>query len=70
MYSASEFPSQFRAHEFHSCSRKIPHAKEQLSPRSTTTAHVPKLLKPTCLEPVLYSKRSHCDDKRKDYDEE
>ena len=26
-------------------------------------AHVPQLLKPTHLEPVLYSKRSHCNEK-------
>ena len=57
---------------FEPWSGKIPHATEQLSPCATTTelcavepashnygAHVPQLLNPTCLEPVLCNKRSH-----------
>ena len=29
----------------------------------SSRAHVPQLLKPACLEPVLHSKRSHCNEK-------
>ena len=39
--SAKEFACQHRRHGFDSCSRKIPHAKEQLSLCTTTT-------EPTC----------------------
>ena len=40
---------------------RIPHATGQLSTCTTTTE--PRLLKPTRLEPVLCSKRSHCNEK-------
>ena len=32
--------------------------------------HVPQLLKPTCLEPVLRNKRSHCNEKAVHHNEE
>ena len=44
-------------------SGKIPHAVEQLSPCATTT-------EPTCLEPVLHNKRSHCNEKPAHHNEE
>ncbi|KAJ8791069.1 hypothetical protein J1605_020870 [Eschrichtius robustus] len=37
------------------------HASQLLSLHSR--AHEPQLLKPTCLEPVLHNKRSHCNEK-------
>ncbi|KAJ8787142.1 hypothetical protein J1605_000485 [Eschrichtius robustus] len=65
------------------CSGKIPRAAEQLSqcttstepalwsPRATTIeARKPQLLKPTRLEPVLRSKRSHCNEKLVHHNEE
>ena len=39
----------------------LAHAPQLLSLRST--ACEPQLLKPTCLEPVLRNKRSHCSEK-------
>ena len=32
-------------------------------------AHVPQLLKPACLEPVLYNKRNHCNEKHVHHNE-
>ena len=55
---------QCRGHGFEPWSRKISHAAEPLSPWATTTeAHVPQLLKPMRLEPVLRTKRSHHNEK-------
>ena len=74
--SGEESSCQCRGHRFEPWSGKIPHAVEQLSPcaattepmlwspRTTTTeAHVPQLLQPLHLEPVLRNKRSHCSEK-------
>ena len=33
-------------------------------------AHVPQLLKPACLEPMLHNKRSHCNEKHVHHNEE
>ena len=55
--SGWESACQCSRHEFNLWSRKIPHTKEQLSPRA-------KLLKPVHLEPVLHN-RSRCNDKPK-----
>ena len=68
---------QCRGHGFYSCSRKIPRATEQLSPRAIATelmhceAREPQLLSPRAaittearhLEPVLHNRRSHCSEK-------
>ena len=48
--------SQCRGHEFSTWSRKIPHTSGQLSPCASTT-------EAPALEPVLYDKRSHCNEK-------
>ena len=40
----------------------IPGSRRSHMPRSKQ-AHAPQLLKPTCLEPVLCNKRSHCNEK-------
>ena len=41
-----------------------PASHNYLSPRATTTeAHVPQLLKPTHLKPMLHNKRSHRNEK-------
>jgi len=49
--SGKESACQCRRCGFDPCSGKIPHALEQLSPRTTTA------------EPVLHNKRSRCDEK-------
>ena len=62
--SGWESACRCRGHGFYPWSRKIPHASEQLSPCATTT-------EPTChnywsprtLEPVLCSKKRHCNEK-------
>ena len=61
-------PPASELYEFDPWPGNIPHAAEQLSPCATTTkpvlrAHAPQLLKPACLEPVLYNKRSHDNEK-------
>ena len=56
--SGWESACQCSGHEFNLWSRKIPHAKEQLSPRT-------KLRKPVHLEPVLHNRRSRCNEKPK-----
>ena len=66
-------PAQCRGHGFEPWSRKIPHSSQQLSHNCWACAlepgshnywaHVPQLLKPTRLEPVLRNKRSHCSEK-------
>ena len=70
---------QCRWQEFEPQPGKEPHATEQLSPLCATTtelachnywACMPQLLKPTCLEPVLCSKRSHCNEKPEHRNEE
>ena len=69
--SGYESACRGRGHGFEPWSGKIPHAADQLSPRATTTeAHVPQLLKPARLEPVLHSKRSHCSEKPAHHDKE
>ena len=62
--SGKEFACQCRRHKFYLWLGKIPHATEQLSLCTTSIhncwAHVPWLLVPACLEPMLCHKRSHC----------
>ena len=65
--SGKESACQWGRHEFDPWSRRIPQAMEQLSLYATTpdlcyTSHM-QLLKPACLESVLYHKRSHCCEK-------
>ena len=44
-------------------SREMPHASEQLSPCTTSGAHVPQLLKPMCSRVREPHKRSHHNEK-------
>ena len=67
-HSGEESICQCRGHMFDPWSRKIPHAVEQLSPCATTTEPVlwsqqATTTEAACLEPVLRSKRSHCNEK-------
>ena len=66
-------PGPGRSHMPRSNSARVPqllslHSRacepQLLSPHATTTeAHMPQLLKPVHLDPVLHNKRSHCKEK-------
>ena len=63
-HSGWESAHQVRGHRFNPWSGKIPHGPEQLSLWATTTE--PACCNywiPSTLEPVLWNKRSHCNEK-------
>ena len=63
-YSGKDATCQCRVHGFNPWSGKIPHAAGQLSPCATTIkANMLQLLKPMHQEPLLCSRRSHCNEK-------
>ena len=55
--------SEWRTHRFDPWSKKIPHATEQLSPRTTTTES-------ECLESVLSDRKSPCKEKPTHHNQE